>query len=127
MISDPKYYEEKIGRIKKRSLSLLNTFFNISNLRAGPCLKLLCMPQNLTQCRLHSKHNKWLNSTECSKMTKVPFPICRLVFSIVELRLTFDNNPKQNLLLLFEGSVNPSTNTLVEDAWKASPTRLFNS
>lgn len=56
------------------------------------------------------------NSTERREMTKLPFPICRLVFSIVELRLTFDNNPKQNLLLLFEGSVNPSTNTLVEDA-----------
>lgn len=46
MISDPKYYEEKIGRIKKRSLStsLPNTFFCICNLRAGPCLKFLCMP-----------------------------------------------------------------------------------
>lgn len=32
MISDPKYYEEKIGRIKKRSLStsLLNAFFCIA-------------------------------------------------------------------------------------------------
>lgn len=56
------------------------------------------------------------NSSECREITKLPFPICLLVFSIVELRLTFDNNPKQNLLLLFEGSVNPSTNTLVEDA-----------
>lgn len=41
---------------------------------------------------------------------------CRLVFSIVELRLTFESKPKQNLFLLLEGSVNPSTKTLVEDA-----------
>lgn len=57
----------------------------------------------------------------------LPLPMCRRVFSIVELRLTLESKPKQNLFLLLEGSVNPSTKTLVEDAWKASPTRLFNS
>lgn len=57
----------------------------------------------------------------------VPLPICRLVFSMVEFRLTLESSPRQNLFLLFEGSVKPSTNTLVEEAWKASPTRLFSS
>lgn len=46
----------------------------------------------------------------------VPLPICRLVFSMVEFRLTLESSPRQNLFLLFEGSVKPSTNTLVEEA-----------
>lgn len=56
-----------------------------------------------------------------------PLPMCRLVFSMVELRLTLESSPRQNLFLLFEGSVKPSTRMLVEDAWNASPTRLFSS
>lgn len=128
MISDPKCYEQKNSQDKEKKSDCVFTYFQHLQLEGRMlCLKFLRMPQHLTLCRIHSQHNKWLNSTECREMSKSPFPICRLVFSIVELRLTFDNNPKQNLLLLFEGSVNPSTNTLVEDAWKASPTRLFNS
>lgn len=42
--------------------------------------------------------------------------MCLRVFSIVELRLTLDSKPKQNLFLLLEGSVKPSTKILVEDA-----------
>ena len=38
-------------------------------------------------------------------MSTLPFPICLLVFSIVEFLLTFDNNPKQNLLAFVDGSV----------------------
>lgn len=57
----------------------------------------------------------------------IPLLMCLLVFSIVELRLTFDRRPKQNLSALFEGSVKPSTTMLVCEAWNASPTRLFSS
>ena len=46
MISDPKYYEEKIGRIKNRSLntSLLNTFFCICNLGQDHALRFFVCP-----------------------------------------------------------------------------------
>lgn len=43
--------------------------------------------------------------------------MCLRVFSIVELRLTFDSSPRQKRFLLLEGSVKPSTNTLVDEAW----------
>lgn len=56
-----------------------------------------------------------------------PFPMCLLVFSIVEFLFTFERSPRQNLFLLLEGSVKPSMSTLREDAWKVSPTRLFSS
>lgn len=57
----------------------------------------------------------------------LPFPMCLLVFSIVEFLLTLERSPRQNLFLLFEGSVNPSISTLREEAWNVSPTRLFSS
>lgn len=57
----------------------------------------------------------------------LPFPMCLLVFSIVEFLFTFERSPRQNLFLLFEGSVNPSMSTLREEAWNVSPTRLFSS
>lgn len=47
----------------------------------------------------------------------IPLPMCRRVFSIVELRLTLDSSPRQKRFLLLEGSVKPSTSTLVEEAW----------
>lgn len=63
MISDAKHYEEKIGRIQKRSLSasLLSTFFCICNLRAGPCLKFLCMPIPIMQGAQQAQQTTELN------------------------------------------------------------------
>ncbi len=57
----------------------------------------------------------------------IPLLMCRLVFSMVEFRLTFDRRPRQNLSALLDGSVKPSTTMLVCEAWKASPTRLLSS
>lgn len=58
---------------------------------------------------------------------KLPLPMCRRVCSMVELRLTLDSSPKQNRVLLLDGSVKPSTRMLRDEAWKVSPTRLFSS
>lgn len=58
-----------------------------------------------------------MNTYNCLLMTTkfnnqniiLPFPICLLVFSMVEFLLTLDKRPRQNLLLLlFGGFVNPS-------------------
>ena len=56
-----------------------------------------------------------------------PLPMCLRVFSIVELRLTFDSSPRQNRSELFDGSVNPSTTMLRWQAWNGSPTLLLSS
>ena len=53
-----------------------------------------------------------LNVLPCS-----PLPMWRRVFSMVEFRLTLESNPRQKRFLLLEGSVKPSTRTLVEEAW----------
>ena len=58
---------------------------------------------------------------------RLPLPICRRVFSIVEFLFTFDNKPNENLFGEVFGSVNPSTTIEVTCALKVSPTRLFNS
>ena len=46
-----------------------------------------------------------------SKKIDKPFPMCLLVFSMVEFLFTFDCNPRQNLSALLLGSVYPSTMT----------------
>lgn len=56
----------------------------------------------------------------------VSVPICLRVSSTAELRLTFDNKPRQKRSEL-DGSVNPSTVSEGWDAWKVSPTRWFSS
>ena len=67
------------------------------------------------------EHMQWITHLP------LPFPMCLLVFSIVEFLFTLERSPRQNLFLLFEGSVNPSISTLREEAWNVSPTRLFSS
>ena len=57
----------------------------------------------------------------------LPLPMCLRVFSMVEFLFTLDSRPRQKRLRLLDGSVNPSTSTLREAAWKVSPTRLFSS
>ena len=39
-----------------------------------------------------------LHENENVENNKEPLPMCLLVFSIVELRLTLDNRPRQNLV-----------------------------
>ena len=56
-----------------------------------------------------------------------PFPMCLLVFSMVEFLFTFDRSPSENLFGEVFGSVKPSTTTEVTWALNVSPTRLFSS
>ena len=50
------------------------------------------------------------NQSDKNVLLIIPCPMCLLVFSIVEFRLTLDSCPKQNRLLsCIEGLVKPST------------------
>ena len=76
---------------------------------------------SVAMCVSSEEGMKWITHVP------LPFPMCLLVFSIVEFLFTLERSPRQNLFLLFEGSVNPSISTLREEAWNVSPTRLFSS
>lgn len=77
---------------------------------------------NIALSLIHSANTSPLQYTKCT-----PLPMWRLVFSMVELRWTLDNRPRQNLSPVVEGSVNPSTTTSFRVALNSSPTLLFNS
>ena len=74
-------------------------------------LKYFCLLSTLfTSIVLHLLLSFSQNQSDKNVLSIIPCPMCLLVFSIVEFRLTLDSCPKQNRLLsCIEGLVKPST------------------